>query len=69
MKEQRYAQLLGEAPAATEAGGAMPAPEAATLAVRAENERIAQLESEVAALRQQMAELQGQFAAFRKQFE
>lgn len=69
MKEQRYAQLLGEAPAAAEGGSATPAPEAATLAVRAENERIAQLEGEVAALRRQMAELQEQFAAFRKQFE
>jgi uncharacterized protein YceH (UPF0502 family) len=67
-KEQRYAQLLGETPENTgaEAG---PAPEAATVAVRAENEQIARLEEEIAALRQSVAELREQFAAFRKQFE
>jgi hypothetical protein len=69
MKEQRYAQLLGELPEAAPEGSAAPAPEAATLAVRAENERMARLEGEVAALRQEVAELREQFAAFRKQFE
>ena len=69
MKEQRYSQLLGEVPEAPSEGSVGPGPEAATLAVRAENERIAQLEGDVAALRQQMNELREQFAAFRKQFE
>ena len=69
MKEQRYAQLLGEMPEPAAEGAAVPAPEAATLAVRAENERLARLEAEVAELRQSMAELKEQFAAFRKQFE
>jgi len=68
LKEQRYAQLLGEIPEPS-ASATGPAPEPATLAVRAENERIARLEEEVAALKRSMAELQEQFAAFRKQFE
>jgi hypothetical protein len=43
--------------------------EPATLAVRAENERITQLESASVALRSELAELRQQFAEFRKQFE
>jgi uncharacterized protein YceH (UPF0502 family) len=67
-KEQRYAQLLGgEAP--LEAAPAAAAPEAATLAVRAENERIARLEAEVEVLRQEMAGLKSELARFRQQFE
>jgi uncharacterized protein YceH (UPF0502 family) len=61
MKEQRYAQLLGEIPEAPPASTG-PAPEPATLVVREGNDRIARLE-------QQVAELREQFAAFRKQFE
>jgi uncharacterized protein YceH (UPF0502 family) len=63
LKEQRYAQLLGEIAETTAAVATTgPAPEPAARVVRAENERIAQLEQEV-------AELKAQFAAFRKQFE
>jgi septal ring factor EnvC (AmiA/AmiB activator) len=50
------------------APSAAPA-EPATLAVRAENERISQLESDSVALRSELAELRQQFAEFRKQFE
>lgn len=67
-KESRYAQLLG---GPVDAPSPEPAvrPEPATLAVRAENERVAKLESETAELRRELAELQQQFAEFRKQFE
>ncbi len=66
-KEPRYAHLLG-GPVEVTAERVL-APEPATLAVRAENERISKLEEDVAGLRKELAELQGQFAAFRKQFE
>jgi uncharacterized protein YceH (UPF0502 family) len=76
-KESRYTQLLAgavestaaaasNAAAASESG---PRPEPATLAVRAENERITKLEQESAELRRELAELKEQFASFRKQFE
>lgn len=61
MKEQRYAQLLGGMPAEAPAAPGPP-PEPATVAVRAENDRIAKLEAEV-------GELKRQFAEFKKQFE
>ena len=64
-KESRYAQLLaGDKPewlAAVE-----PAASAAATPV---DDRIPQLEAEVADLRQQLADLQRQFAEFKKQFE
>lgn len=65
-KEHRYAHLLaGEAE-----GEEVPAtPEAATLRVRAENERIAVLEEEMAALRAEFAQLRQEMAEFTKQFE
>jgi uncharacterized protein len=70
-KESRYTQLLSgpveTSTTATDAAGLRPEP--ATLAVRAENERIAKLEQDVADLRRELAELQQQFAEFRKQFE
>lgn len=62
MKEQRYAQLLGGVPTEPAGPAAGPAPEPATVAVRAENDRIAKLEAEV-------EELKRQFAEFKKQFE
>lgn len=68
MKESRYAHLLAgevhveEAPAAARL-------EPATLEVRAENERMAKLESEVEVLRQEMVELKQQFLDFKRQFE
>jgi uncharacterized protein YceH (UPF0502 family) len=67
-KESRYAQLLA-GPVEVEAQEAAPRAEAATIAVRAENERIARLEAEVETLRRKAAELREQFDAFRKQFE
>jgi hypothetical protein len=67
-KESRFAHLLaGEI--AVEAVEAAPRPEAATLAVRREDERLAKLEAETAALRGELADLRREFAAFRKQFE
>jgi hypothetical protein len=67
-KESRFAQLLSgpiDLPAAEQA----VRPEPATLAVRAENERIAKLEQETADLKRELVELKQQFAEFRKQFE
>lgn len=67
-KESRYAHLLaGEVQ--VEEAPALPRAEAAVLDVRAENERLAHLESEVENLRQQLAELQQQFLDFKHQFE
>lgn len=73
-KEARYMHLLaGEINLEElEAQAAQAAPvrhDAAMVAVRAENERLVALETEVAALRRELAELQGQFNEFRKQFE
>jgi uncharacterized protein YceH (UPF0502 family) len=69
-KESRYTQLLsGPVETLTAAPDAGPRPEPATLAVRAENERIAKLEQDVVDLRRELAELKQQFAEFRKQFE
>lgn len=68
LKEQRYTHLLGGVPEIT-VSATVPAPEAATLAVRAENERIARLEEETAALRREIEGLKEEFAKFRKQFE
>ena len=67
-KEQRYAHLLAGDVALAPAEIA-PKLEPAALAVRLENERVAQLEADVAALRADMADLRAQFAGFRKQFE
>ena len=66
LKEQRYAHLLGGA-VSPPAGDTEPRPEPAVLAVRFENERLAKLEGEAAALRQEVAELRRQFEDFRKQ--
>jgi len=60
-KEQRYAHLLAGVPEIVETESAPP-PEAARIRVDAENERIRQLEEDVAALK-------AAFEAFRKQFE
>jgi hypothetical protein len=67
-KESRYAQLLS-GPVDLPAPEQSVRPEPATIAVRAENERIAKLEQETAELRRELAELKEQFAQFRKQFE
>jgi uncharacterized protein YceH (UPF0502 family) len=67
-KESRYAHLLaGEVHLEEQA--VEPRASAAVLEVRAENERLAQLESEVDSLRQQLAELHQQFLDFKRQFE
>ena len=69
-KESRYAHLLsGAAPAAVAAPDSTVHPEPATLAVRAENERITKLEGEILELRRKLGELEQKFADFRKQFE
>lgn len=67
-KETRFAHLLSG-----EIKIERPEPSSATESVvskpSAENERMAQLESEVAALRQELTDLKQQFLEFRKQFE
>lgn len=69
-KEARYAHLLsGPVEPAKGVAGAEVPPEPATLAVRAENERLARLEQEIIDLRRELAELKQQLADFRKQFE
>jgi uncharacterized protein YceH (UPF0502 family) len=68
-KESRFMHLLGGMPDMTEEETASLAPEAATAAVRAENERIARLETELASLRELVTGLQQQFDEFRRQFE
>jgi len=63
-KESRYMHLLsGNAPVA-EAG-----PVRSAASSSSEDDRVIQLESEVAALRREVAEMREQLAAFRKQFE
>lgn len=66
-KESRYAHLLAGEPENVEASVATP--EAATLQVRAENERLAALEEELAMLRTELQELRAAFQDFRRQFE
>lgn len=67
-RESRYAHLLcGEPDIPDEPVEAKP--DSALLAVRAENERIADLESRVVELKTEMTELKNQFAEFKKQFE
>ena len=70
-KESRYVQLLSGAVAGAPAVSPESAvrPEPATLVVRAENERIAKLETEVVDLRRELNEVKVQWAEFRKQFE
>jgi uncharacterized protein len=67
-KESRYAHLLS-GPVELIVSDRIPSPEPATLVVRAEEERVAKLEVETAALRQELGELRQQLADFQKQFE
>ncbi len=67
-KEPRYVHCLG-GPVAIEAGEVAPPPEPATLAVRAETERLARLETEVAALRAELVRVRQDLEAFRRQFQ
>lgn len=70
-RESRYAHLLcGEVKVEQgECGAAFPPPERAALEVRAENERIAELEHQVADLRAEVEELRRLFTEFARQFE
>lgn len=68
-KESRYAHLLAGEPELPQEEQREAPVEAATLAVRAENERLAALETQVELLQQQMAELRQQFTVFKEQFE
>ena len=67
-KEPRFAQLLA-GPVAPPASPAAPLVDAAPVPVRAEDERITRLETEIAALRRELTELRQAHAAFRQQFE
>ncbi|MHB8808618.1 MAG: YceH family protein [Desulfobulbaceae bacterium] len=66
-KESRYGHLLGGEPENVEPVNA--APEAATVQVRAENERLAALEQEIETLRTELQELRAAFLDFKHQFE
>jgi uncharacterized protein YceH (UPF0502 family) len=67
-KESRYAHLLAGEPDNVESV-ASAAPEAATVQVRAENERLAAMEQEIEALRTELQELRAAFLDFTRQFE
>ena len=67
-KEHRYMHLLGGEDTLTTETAEAP-PEAATLQVRAEGERIERLEGELTALREEVEALRQELAAFREQFE
>ncbi|BCA80796.1 YceH family protein [Desulfuromonas sp. AOP6] len=67
-KESRYAHLFAGAPPEESACSEAPA-EAATLRVRAEEERMVRLEDEVAALREEVETLRREMAAFKAQFD
>lgn len=68
-KDSRYAHLLSGEIAVEEQPVREPRVEPVVREVRAENERITQLESEVVGLHSELAELQKQFEEFKKQFE
>jgi uncharacterized protein len=67
-KEQRYAHLFAGAPAVAEEERSAP-PEPARVRVMAEDERLATLEGEVAALRAEVAGLRRLVEEFKAQFE
>ncbi len=67
-KEARYAHLLSGDVEVRETASA-PAREAAPSKSAGENERMTQLESEIAGLQKEIHDLKTQFAEFRKQFE
>ncbi|HXG92476.1 MAG TPA: YceH family protein [Blastocatellia bacterium] len=67
-KESRYAHLLSGEPQIEERA-VEPRLEPAMIEVRAENERIAKLESAIETLRAELAELRQQFLDFKSQFE
>jgi len=65
-KEARYAHLLS---GDVEVRETLPVKQVAVSSSAAENVRMTELESEVAALQKEIADLKAQFAEFRKQFE
>jgi uncharacterized protein len=65
-KEARFVHLLS---GDVEIREASPVKEAAPSKIPGENERIAQLETEISGLQKEVADLRTQFAEFRKQFE
>lgn len=65
-KESRYAHLLAGEPVQDEV---VVRPEAATLVVRGENERIEALSEEVDRLRAELTQLRAGFEDFKRQFE
>lgn len=67
-KESRYAHLLSGEPQETIVE-TVPRPEAATLIVRNENERIGELQEQIDKLRQELETLQLEFVAFKSQFD
>ncbi|MFQ5507771.1 MAG: YceH family protein [Leptospirillia bacterium] len=68
-KECRYAHLLcGEVDVSAIVSAAGPSPEAATVQVRAEDERIARLETQVATLSNELAALKKNLENFMSQF-
>lgn len=68
-KEQRYAQLFAGEPVPAAADEYLPPPEAARIKVMAENDRIARLEEEIAALHAEVAGLRRLVDEFKEQFE
>lgn len=70
-KESRHAHLLAGEPPVNEVAADSPGvvPEPATLQVRAENERLGELEATVSQLQRQLEDLSRQFEEFRGQFE
>ena len=67
-KESRYAHLLAGEPKDV-ALSVIAQPEAATLEVRAENERLVHLEQEVERLRSELDELRQEFLDFKSKFD
>ena len=67
-KESRYAHLLSGEPQETIIE-TVPQPEAATVIVRKENERIRELQEQIDKLRQELQTLQLEFVTFKSQFD
>lgn len=68
-REERYTHLLCGGAPADPAAAAAPPPEPARAAVMAENERVAALESRVAAMQDELDQLKARFSDFVKQFQ
>lgn len=68
-KEVRFTHLFSGTPTLDQTSAAEAHAEPATLAVRAENERIAKLEEEVKSMKSEIAKLQKQLLDFKRQFE